>query len=180
MDSSLAAEPHPNDGRKIKTLPPRHRVLRVVVVCFRALSTTTQARSTVKIAPGPLVVRRSQANQTDMNLEMMLNLTDRASRCQSLLIQPGPLRQTVVKKLDEYKTHLLDELKAESQAFRDLVKLSVTEAEALAWSTPYPHLFLPALAEEKIACVQLWTLRQSRIAPASPVRRQAEKLSNSP
>jgi len=99
-----------------------------------------------------------------MNFEMMLNPMDRVGRCQSLLAQPGPIRQIVVTKLDDYKTRLLEELKAEPQTFLDHVKSAITEAEALAWSTPYPHLFLPALAEEKIACVQQWTHRQYLIA----------------
>jgi len=111
-----------------------------------------------------------------MNFEMMLNPTDLASPRQSLLTQPGSSRQIIVTRLDEYKTRLLEELKPESQRFLDLAKLAFMEAEALAWSTLYPHLFLPALAEEKIACLQQWTFHQSRIAPASSVRPQPEKI----
>jgi hypothetical protein len=40
---------------------------------------------------------------------------------------------------------------------------AVAEAEALAWSTPYPLLFLPGLVEEKILGVGRWASRQREI-----------------
>ena len=33
----------------------------------------------------------------------------------------------------------------------ELVRASFAEAEALAWETSFPHLFLPLLAEEKVS-----------------------------
>jgi hypothetical protein len=44
-----------------------------------------------------------------------------------------------------------------------LLNRAVAEAEALAWSTPYPLLFLPALVEEKILGVGRWANRQREI-----------------
>lgn len=40
---------------------------------------------------------------------------------------------------------------------------AATEAEALAWSTPYPLLFLPVLMEEKVHEARRWAARQRDI-----------------
>lgn len=42
-------------------------------------------------------------------------------------------------------------------------KQAATEAEALAWSTPYPLLFLPVLMEEKVEGARRWVKRQREI-----------------
>ena len=42
------------------------------------------------------------------------------------------------------------------------------EAEAVAWSTPYPLLFLPELAHEKVRNVRRWAERQQEILQATP------------
>jgi hypothetical protein len=44
-----------------------------------------------------------------------------------------------------------------------LLNGAVAEAEALAWSTPYPLLFLPGLVEEKILGAGRWASRQREI-----------------
>ncbi len=44
-----------------------------------------------------------------------------------------------------------------------LLNHAVVEAEALAWSTPYPLLFLPGLVEEKILGAGRWASRQREI-----------------
>jgi hypothetical protein len=44
-----------------------------------------------------------------------------------------------------------------------LVSQAVAEADALAWSTPYPVLFLPGLVEEKILHAGQWASRQREI-----------------
>jgi hypothetical protein len=41
-----------------------------------------------------------------------------------------------------------------------MVRRAVTQAEALAWSTSYPTLFLPVLAEEKVASARRWARYQ--------------------
>src|SRR3569623_1346734 len=38
----------------------------------------------------------------------------------------------------------------------EMIRLAVNEADALASSTPFPALFLPALAEEKLRLAQQW------------------------
>src|SRR5579863_4000960 len=42
-------------------------------------------------------------------------------------------------------------------------KQAATEAEALAWSTPYPLLFLPGLMEEKVHGARRWQRKQREI-----------------
>jgi hypothetical protein len=42
------------------------------------------------------------------------------------------------------------------------------DAEAVAWSTPYPLLFLPELAREKVHNVRRWAERQQQILQATP------------
>jgi hypothetical protein len=44
-----------------------------------------------------------------------------------------------------------------------VVQQAAGDAEALAWSTPYPLLFLPVLMEEKVADARLWLDRQQDI-----------------
>lgn len=45
----------------------------------------------------------------------------------------------------------------------DLLVAALREAEALAGLTPFPGLFLPSLAEEKVERLQDWWTRQQRI-----------------
>lgn len=44
-----------------------------------------------------------------------------------------------------------------------IVRRAVNEAESLATLTPFPALFFPALAEEKLRELRRWYLRQSRV-----------------
>ncbi|WP_150107473.1 hypothetical protein [Pedosphaera parvula] len=52
---------------------------------------------------------------------------------------------------------------------KELFKQAVWEAEALASTTPYPLLFLPALAEEKISNMEQWAERQREIRERQPI-----------
>ncbi|MCL4179339.1 MAG: hypothetical protein KJ072_16550 [Verrucomicrobia bacterium] len=40
------------------------------------------------------------------------------------------------------------------------LRLAAGEAEALAWLTPFPHLFLPVLLEEKLSAAKQYVTRQ--------------------
>jgi len=44
-----------------------------------------------------------------------------------------------------------------------VLRNALKEAEALAWETPYPHLVLPLLAEEKARAARRWAARQQLI-----------------
>ncbi len=52
-----------------------------------------------------------------------------------------------------------------------VVKQAATDAEALAWSTPYPLLFLPVLMEEKVEGARLWMSLSERESPGNGKRR---------
>lgn len=77
---------------------------------------------------------------------------DRWNRRSEMLI--GAFRQSVLGAL-------LDAHAGELPA--DLLMGALNEAEALASLTPFPELFLPALAEEKISGVRNWLNRQRQI-----------------
>jgi len=44
-----------------------------------------------------------------------------------------------------------------------LLRLALTEAEALAWQTEHPHLFFPALAHEKAEATVSWHRHQRSV-----------------
>ena len=44
-----------------------------------------------------------------------------------------------------------------------MLRLALNEAEALAWQTPFPHLFFPDLAAEKVRAVAEWSRRQRTV-----------------
>ena len=48
-----------------------------------------------------------------------------------------------------------------------LLRLALNEAEAVAWQTPFPHLFFPELAYEKAAAVSRWAARQRLVRRAT-------------
>jgi hypothetical protein len=75
------------------------------------------------------------------------------------------LCRTAARKLKQLEAQLISKLTAETQDSvpRQLVQQAVNEAEALAWSTPYPLLFLPELAQEKIQSARQWNRRQQEI-----------------
>lgn len=83
----------------------------------------------------------------------------------SELGQPAGFRQSIVAKVNEYRTDLLAEFRGESPGFLHFIRLAVNEAEGLASSTPYAHLLFPTLVEEKIQYVRRWTRHQDRISP---------------
>src|SRR5580765_5845845 len=108
-----------------------------------------------------------------MHFATRSNPRDFATGSQFALAPAAHYRQTIVAKLNEYKVRLLEEFSHESEAFLHFARLAVNEAESLAWSTPYAHLFLPALAEEKIQYARQWANRQCRVGSnSSPLPRQ--------
>lgn len=75
-------------------------------------------------------------------------------------------------ELERLKVRLLAPLlaKANETAENAPLKLAANEAAGLAWFTPFPLLFFPALLEEKIYAVQRQEARQRKI------RQQTEGL----
>ena len=73
--------------------------------------------------------------------------------------------RTAARKLKQLEEQLTEKLTAEIQGGvpQKLIQQAMNEAEALAWSTRYPLLFLPVLAEEKIQGARQWASRQQQI-----------------
>ena len=67
-----------------------------------------------------------------------------------------------VEKFNQLRERTVQRLTADIQGpgSAHLIQQAVADAEALAWSTSYPMLFLPGLAEEKVAGARLWADRQ--------------------
>ncbi len=71
--------------------------------------------------------------------------------------------QRLLRRLATVKLNIQREFGRAMAGYEQLLRTAVNEAEALAWQTPYPHLFFPALAEEKVAAAQQWAARQRSI-----------------
>ena len=55
-----------------------------------------------------------------------------------------------------------------------LLRLALSEAEAEAWATGYPHLVFPGLADEKAQALLNWDRKQKAILHAQPAFAFAE------
>jgi len=73
--------------------------------------------------------------------------------------------RNLATKFNQLKDTLMQKFAREYQSLvpSHLLQQAIVEAEALAWSTPYPLLFLPDLAEEKVLNARQWTERQQQI-----------------
>ncbi len=76
----------------------------------------------------------------------------------------------LLQKLAEVKKSVIHEFEARLQEHREMLNAALTEAEALAWQTPYPHLFFPVLAEEKAAAVSRWAEHQHVVQRSTRAR----------
>ena len=71
------------------------------------------------------------------------------------------------RQVQELKVRVFHEFGGKLKQQDQLLRSALNEAEALAWQTPYPHLFFPVLAQEKAASVQNWVQRQQAIRQAT-------------
>jgi hypothetical protein len=71
--------------------------------------------------------------------------------------------QEALRRLTAVKARVEREFGQEMAGYEPLLKAAINEAEAVAWQTPYPHLFFPVLAEEKAAEAQQWAGHQRAI-----------------
>ncbi len=71
--------------------------------------------------------------------------------------------QGVLRRLAFIKADLERQFSRGLAGYEKLLKGAINEAEALAWQTPYPHLFFPMLAQEKAAAVQRWAAHQREV-----------------
>jgi hypothetical protein len=87
-------------------------------------------------------------------------------RMESAPAHPPHLREIIVARINAYKAGLLEEFSEESETFLRFARLAINEAEGLAFSTSFAHLFFPALAEEKIQYARDWASRQCQVGNA--------------
>jgi hypothetical protein len=75
------------------------------------------------------------------------------------------LSTACLNKLNELKERLSAQLAAEYGVSINhaLLRQAINEADALAATTPFPSLFLPTLAEEKVQLAYVWNSRQRAI-----------------
>jgi hypothetical protein len=73
------------------------------------------------------------------------------------------------EKIQQLKESILAEMsfRFSGKLSPEVIRLAVNEADALASSTPFPALFLPALAEEKLHFAERWHSKQQQIGAAS-------------
>jgi hypothetical protein len=71
------------------------------------------------------------------------------------------VHQKIVRFLDSVKRRVFGEYRAALGFNESLLRLAISEAEAIAWQTGYPHLVFPQLAVEKAQDAVRWQFRQS-------------------
>ena len=83
--------------------------------------------------------------------------------------QVRPLRSCrhLERQLEQVRRAVEREFAGRVNLHSNLFRLSLNEAEALAWQTGFPHLFFPSLADEKARAVVAWQQRQQTLRPAA-------------
>lgn len=81
--------------------------------------------------------------------------------------------QKLLAGIEQAKSKIISEFRPTREAQENLFKQAVNEAEALAWQTPYPHLFFPSLAVEKVQAVAAWQTRQQSVHQSQPLFAEA-------
>lgn len=126
-----------------------------------------QPTVTDKVTAVGIVDQSSQRILTNMNTDTRMRSNPLRLRPYRRGIPGSPVHgcRDTANCSDLLKRRLTTRLAFESgQNLPDhVVKRAATDAEALAWSTPYPLLFLPALMEEKVEGARLWLSRQREI-----------------
>ena len=88
------------------------------------------------------------------NVEQVSSLTRSLETCRNWAAKIGQMKDRFIERL--YREVM-------GQIPEDLFKKAVLEAEALAGTTSYPLLFLPMLAEEKVASMRQWARHQREL-----------------
>ena len=81
----------------------------------------------------------------------MKALSQPHTHCQCVADIPIPFCSKLVSSLGKLKRRLQQKYELALPGRSHLIRAAVDEAEALAWQTPFPHLFLPDLAEARLA-----------------------------
>lgn len=73
------------------------------------------------------------------------------------------LKLNAFDALAQVRTDLERQFTTLSQQAPRILRLTLNEAEALAWDSGFPHLVFPLLAEEKAQRAEAWVSRQREI-----------------
>jgi hypothetical protein len=69
----------------------------------------------------------------------------------------------LVNEMQKYKSKLATQFRQAFPGREQLLRLTLNEAEAIAFETEYPHLVFPTLALEKLQGAMAWTRHQQEI-----------------
>src|SRR5258708_1450409 len=102
---------------------------------------------------------------------MFMKDSNQSERWESGHRRNGPLAKSIeacrhaLGKCSHYRDGIIQKRVGEVKDMlpEPLVRRAVMDAEALAWSTPFPLLFLPALVEEKVSTAREWADRQQQV-----------------
>jgi DNA-binding response OmpR family regulator len=138
-------------------LPPGRSVLHNTVHCSQHTPLPGERRNA-----DDLLNQTHTQNKTHCSTQF--NQTNPADPNHSSVAQVEHFHDGIIAaKLEEFKVGYMEEFRHDPEPFLHLVGLVVNEAAALACSTPYPHLFLPALVDEKLNYARRWKSRQCRV-----------------
>ena len=68
--------------------------------------------------------------------------------------------RNLAARIEQTKQTILAEFRDVLEANEQLLRLALSEAEAISWQTDYPFLVFPMLATEKAQTVAVWHARQ--------------------
>jgi len=119
-----------------------------------------------------------QSFETEMPGDEIMNAENRVNLRKTNTQPNGPWARSVqacrdaAARFNQLTEQLIQKLIADVQGLlpENMVRQAVIEAEALAWSTPFPLLFLPVLAEEKVLTARRWVRQQTEILERQPSR----------
>jgi hypothetical protein len=69
----------------------------------------------------------------------------------------------MLAQIEKAREALNEEYRGLLAGHEQLLRLTLNEAEALAWETDFPQLVFPALAAEKVAAVAQWERKQQAL-----------------
>jgi len=92
---------------------------------------------------------------------------DNTSRTRTIANNCVATCQKLIGQIESAKNSLLAEFRDTIAAPEQLLRLALSEAEALAWQSGFPQLVFPALAREKAQAVVAWDAHQRTVRSTS-------------
>ena len=96
---------------------------------------------------------------------MTTNITHDSNDRTSLTPARDPFSfcRKVADQIEQASAAILSEFREELGVHKNLLRLAVNEAAALAWQTGYPQLVFPTLLAEKAQALVKWNVHQRAI-----------------